>query len=245
MEEEKYHYNENKKFSLFPLTCDVYIFLVAYCIPRLVSCLQFLLFLSWCKTGFILIIMLPLRLISRALVSLILALIRVLRSNHLISFQGFFLLQGLLVIISSFVKVYNFLNFSCGNLETMNHCSSHALPEPYRKLMTDPNSPIIDFYPLGMFLMNCRIENKFQNFHRIVCIFNTDFMSDFDVDMNGKRFAWQVCSSFSFVFLPLVFFNLTANLFYNIILPFCRVSRSCLLLMKHVFLRKFGKLKTC
>ena len=82
------------------------------------------------------------------------------------------------------VKLFNFLY------------SSSALPEKYRNLMTDPLSPIHAFYPSGkvysqvkVIFMWSVVSSSMGVFFFFLFPFS---VSDFEIDMHGKRFAWQV-----------------------------------------------------
>ena len=58
--------------------------------------------------------------------------------------------------------------------------------------MSDPSSPIIDFYPIGMLILQSRIYQILlqpsANYNPSLHVYSADF----EVDMNGKRFSWQV-----------------------------------------------------
>ena len=124
-------------------------------------------------------------------------------SNLSINLWVFSQLQGEYTAIVFFNKAFNGAKVILTAVTLIFHFSAHALPLQYRRLMTDPNSPIIDFYPTGLLilLMWCAL---YYHIFDISCFLIHDpiYYADFEVDMNGKRYSWQVsCPSKStFVF---------------------------------------------
>jgi len=58
--------------------------------------------------------------------------------------------------------------------------------------MTDPSSPIFHFYPAGEITCRLNLYSAVCNIFSYSDIYMDTFLTDFEIDMNGKRFAWQV-----------------------------------------------------